>query len=56
MNYKWLYETDEDVKAYVDRYANQYKKTIEQALEDKIVKIVIDEIVKGKKYGNGNMR
>lgn len=35
------YNNNPDVKDYVDRYCNQYGKTVEEALKDKVVQLVI---------------
>ena len=38
MSYTELYENNEEFKAYVDKYSNQRKITIEEALSHALVK------------------
>lgn len=47
---KIMYENDADIKEYVDKYAKSYGKTVEQALEDRIVTEYIDYKIRHKKH------
>lgn len=40
--YKGLYDTDKDIKGYVDRYCKTYHKSVDDALKDRIVIAYID--------------
>lgn len=44
MGYKKLYETNDDFKLYVDKYAKEFGLSIETALSHKIVQIIGEDI------------
>lgn len=43
MNYKDLYKSNDDFKAYVDKYKNNFGISVDEALEHLIVKIVAEK-------------
>lgn len=45
MDYKEFYETNQDFRGYVDRYARHNGKTVEEALEHDLVKQYADYVL-----------